>query len=61
MLPVKRKTEIDYICNEMRGKMKEGENEKAHVGADGTDVSRRCYFTSAQISGMSVNCIHGNR
>lgn len=35
VLSVKMGTRIDYTCKEMRGKMKEGENEKASVGANG--------------------------
>lgn len=46
-LQVKRGTGIDYACKEMRGKMKEGENEKVSVGADGPLRLWRCYLTSA--------------
>lgn len=34
------RTGIDYTCIEMRGKMKEGENEKAYVGSDVASASR---------------------
>lgn len=35
VLSVERGTRTDYTCKEVRGKMKEGENEKATVGAGG--------------------------
>ncbi len=61
VLSVKRRTRIDYTCKEARGKMKEGGNEKATVGADGASATRRFYLTLAQISGISVTCTQKSR
>lgn len=61
VLPVKKGSRIDYVCREMFGKMKEGENENAPLGAKRASESRHCYLAFVHVSNMIVNCTHSCR
>lgn len=52
MLSVKRGgegTKIDYTCKEVRGKTKEGENERASPGADGASANETMLFDNGAV------------